>query len=340
MKDLFICLFILMIPLNGYSCDCDFQRRSSIELFNSTDVIFQGKVVSIKNVQLEGELNKEIVFEVFNNFKGAPSKYITIYTDNSNCALGINNTGEKWIIWAYNYNGKITTNQCTASIFTDEIDNNSLEQLIDFSRTEGYKIFYNKAGEKIGEGSFLNQNADGIWMYYINNFIVSIGSYKGGFKHGEWIYYYEPVNDIQMLTPECKFTFSEIYNSNNYKSSRKINKKEKYYEGEKDGLFYYYNFDGSLYYQKEYVKGKSNGIDINYFENGLPQHLYYYKNDIANGVFMDFNVNGTFKMISYYENGQKMGDWEIFDKDGNQICKSNYKNIVYDEKTYTYHCKE
>lgn len=105
MKNLFICIFFL-ISLNGYSCDCNSEKRSYIEMFNSTDVIFQGKVVSIKNVKLENELNKEIVFEVINNFKGATHQYITIYDDNSNCALGINTISENWIIWANNWKWK------------------------------------------------------------------------------------------------------------------------------------------------------------------------------------------------------------------------------------------
>jgi antitoxin component YwqK of YwqJK toxin-antitoxin module len=331
-------ILLLFFTLNGYSCDCAFERSSFIEIFNSTDVVFQGKVISIKNVEFPGGLSKEIVFEVVKNFKGAENKTIKIYLDNSNCALGINTVGENWIIWAYKWYGKISTNQCTNSVFTNKMDESTLAQLTDFSNAQGYKIWYNKAGEKIGEGSFLNQKANGKWIYYIKNFIVSMGSYKNGIKDGEWIYYYEP--DIEILSSECKSAFSEIYNSNNYKISRQIKEKGNYREGKKEGDFFHYNFDGSISWQMVYKNDLYDGINVTYFQNGLQEKIRHFKNNIANGMFVDFYPNGSLKMISYYENGQKAGDWEIFDKNGNQICKSNFKDMIYDEKTYDFHCKE
>ncbi|NDP26600.1 MAG: hypothetical protein GZ087_04115 [Flavobacterium sp.] len=337
MKKIFIYIFLL-VTLYGYSCDCGSERSSYIEMFNSSDVIFQGKIVSIKSVHFEDALYKEAVFEVVNNFKGAKQKYVTIYTDNSDCALGIDKIGEDWIIWTYNWNGRITTDQCTASILTSEIDKYSLEQLIDYSKTEGYKVFYNRDGNKIGEGSFLNQKANGKWVYYIDNFITSFGSYKDGLKDGEWIYYYEPM--LLPLTPECKFAFSEVYNSSNYKSSRQISVKGKYKDGKKDCIFYYYYFNGMPSSQKEYKNDILDGISINYFENGLPKTIYSYKNEKANGAFTDFNENGTLKMIRYYSDGQRKGDWEIFDNEGNLICRSNFNNIIYDANTDTFRRKE
>lgn len=339
MNQLFLIL-LLLLSLNGYSCDCSFERRSFIEVFNSTDVVFQGKVISIKKVELEGGFNKEIVFEVFKNFKGAKNKTITIYLDNSNCSLDIN-VDENWVIWASDWNGKIHTNQCTYSVFTNKMDKYDLDLLNDFSKADGYKLWYNKTGEKIGEGSLINRKTNGKWIYYIKNFIVSMGSYKDGRKDGEWIDYYEPNYDVEiLLSSECKSAFSEIYNSNNYKISRQIKEKGNYKEGKKEGNFFHYNFDGSISWQMTYKNNLYDGIVVTYFENCIQEKIRHFKNNIADGMFVDFYPNGSLKMISYYKNGQKSGDWEIFDKDGNQICKSNFKNLIYDEKTYDFHCKD
>ena len=72
----------------------------------------------------------------------------------------------------------------------------------------------------------------------------------------------------------------------------------------------------------------------------MPKNIYSFKNEKADGAFTDFNENGTLKMISYYADGQRKGDWEIFDKEGNLICRSNFKNMIYDANTQTFHCKK
>jgi len=335
MKKIIILLFLLICNY-GYCCDCQFKITSFIEKYNSADIIFQGKVTSIKRIKLGEDTFQEVVLDNVKNFKNANKKSLTIYNQISNCALGISEIGEEWIIWAYFEDNKIQTNQCTQSNLVHKYDSYLLNLLKDLSASSGYKKWYDKDGKLEAEGDFTNHKANGVWIYYNNNCIMSEINYKDGLQNGDYVIYYQPIYDI--LNSECKDEFSKMYNSNNYKIYRKIEFKGSYKNGKKENVLTSFNFNGSINYSEEYKNGMLDGIS-KYYSNGVLENLYSYKENKYDGACLTFYKNGIVKSIFHYKDGIKVGKWQLFNEFGKIVCDTDCNNIYYDEKSSSFQCK-
>lgn len=316
-----------------FSCDCQYGNSSFIENYNNTDYIFQGKVISINNIVLDNNDYKKISFEILMNFKGILKKTITIYTHtlDSACGLGINSVGENWIIWASIYNDRIETDQCTNSILFTNIDAYNLETLKKIKNAKGFNIWYDKEGKKSGEGEYIDNKASGKWIYYINNYIVNEGNYKSGVKDGKWVYYFLP-----KFTPKENEINIEFINKN----YRKIKLIEYFNYGKKDGEYICFSNNGLINYKKNYKKNLLDGISIKYTENGNVNYIYNYKENKLDGMNISFHSNNIVELISFYESGNPIGEWELFDNNGNLLCKSSTKRPIYDSNTKSYRCQD
>ncbi len=302
MKNILI-LFFLFVCVNSYSCSCVGYGYSLPQAYNSAQIIFEGKIISVKEVDIdEAGINYELVFKIEKNLKGAGGKTIKIYThtQSSACGLRTRKIGEKWIIWAYTWKGRVYTNKCTNSKLSDELKKEYKDLLYDLASSKGYKIWKDEKGNKIAEGKISNNLAEGKWIYYKNGLPRTDGDYKSGKKEGEWIYYNIPEND----------------SINNNDKELKISYKENYKENE------------------------LNGISISFYENNKQKQITNYKEGIKNGFFISFYESGIIQLLAFYDNEGESAWWQLYDQQTKLLCESKGEIPEYDYKLKKYICPD
>jgi hypothetical protein len=108
---IYLILFILLFSNAAYCCSCIPLDKIDDQQYNKYDLIFTGKVVSIKK-----KLGvKEITFETQIKFKGVhSSSKIIIKTSayESECGI-LPKIGEEWLIFAHREKGGFQTSLCT-----------------------------------------------------------------------------------------------------------------------------------------------------------------------------------------------------------------------------------
>ena len=110
MKSVLLIFAILSIQI-GYGCSCLPPGKIDDIQFNKYDLIFKGKVVSIKK---KNEV-VSILFQVEDYYKGNKySKTIKVATVAYESACGITvKRGEEWLVYAFFSNNEYNTNLCT-----------------------------------------------------------------------------------------------------------------------------------------------------------------------------------------------------------------------------------
>lgn len=56
---------------------------------------------------------------------------------------------------------------------------------------EGEYVEYSPKGDIVIHGQYLDDEQEGVWIYFTNNRIEKMGTYKKGKKEGNWLYYNE-----------------------------------------------------------------------------------------------------------------------------------------------------
>jgi hypothetical protein len=76
----FIYVLLVYVPIPAYACDCVIPPSVETELSQS-DAVFSGKVISIKEKRsADGYIKKEIIFEVYQTWKGVDESQVKIIT--------------------------------------------------------------------------------------------------------------------------------------------------------------------------------------------------------------------------------------------------------------------
>ena len=112
------------------------------------------------------------------------------------------------------------------------------------------------SGEITGKsnGSFVNGQQEGYWVYYYNNGnLFKRGSYKNGILHGFW----EDFSDS-----------GSLLNVGNYEN------------GEYEGAWKRYYRNGQLWEEGIYLKGKKDGTWEHYYKDGTPMKTVTWKEGV------------------------------------------------------------
>jgi len=111
-KIIFLSIFFMIVLSNVlFACEC-YERGSVESEFFKHDTVFIGKVIKI-----EQSINTlEVKFELIKSYKGVPDKSIVVSTSVSGKACGFPfKENEKYLIWASNYEGKLSTSICSGT---------------------------------------------------------------------------------------------------------------------------------------------------------------------------------------------------------------------------------
>jgi antitoxin component YwqK of YwqJK toxin-antitoxin module len=129
---------------------------------------------------------------------------------------------------------------------------------------DGVSAEYDETGKVIEEGEFVNGNEDGPWFELTgDNFIR--GTYRDGQRSGMWYNFY--LDRTETKTDSiCYFKGSFIDDNPNgkhiyYWENGKVKDEGSYVNGRKEGDWYKYNFDGTLFMVITYKQGVETRYD-------------------------------------------------------------------------------
>lgn len=138
------------------------------------------------------------------------------------------------------------------------------------------------------------------YLYYDNYLPEAFGEQDAkGKSIGDWIVYNQYTGNLQ-----AKGSF----NAN----------------GNRDGLWTYYYFDGTLKEKTNYVDGKQEGLSEMWYSNGAQKGKYNYKNDKLNGEVTEYNSSGIISTHGTYVNDKPIGHYELYYADSKLHYTANY----------------
>ena len=129
---------------------------------------------------------------------------------------------------------------------------------------DGIFTQYDEAGKVIEEGEFVNGNEDGPWFEQIGDTFIR-GSYRDGLRNGMWYNFYLNRNE-EKTDSLCYFKGGFIEDNPNgkhiwYWENGKVKDEGNYVNGRKEGEWYKYNFDGTLFMVITYKQGVETRFD-------------------------------------------------------------------------------
>ncbi|MGP8215956.1 MAG: tetratricopeptide repeat protein [Bacteroidia bacterium] len=101
-------------------------------------------------------------------------------------------------------------------------------------------------------------------------------------------------------------------------------------KGNRDGLWVYYYYDGTMKEKTNFSDDKHEGLSETWYGNGAQKGKYNYHNDKLNGETWEYNTSGILTSHGNYVNDKPMGPYTIYYDDGKQQYAANYSDIGLD----------
>ena len=129
---------------------------------------------------------------------------------------------------------------------------------------DGMSTEYDETGKVIEEGEFVNGNEDGPWFELIGDCFIR-GTYRDGLRNGIWYNYYL-ISDGLKTDSICFFKGNYIDDNPDgkhvyYWENEKVKDEGSYVMGKKEGEWYKYNSDGTLFMIITYKQGVETRYD-------------------------------------------------------------------------------
>ena len=194
------------------------------------------------------------------------------YPDGSVRAEGNYENGKQVGEWKFYYQGgkleqkgKFSKSGKLEGTWKWFFDNGQLQREESFRAglKDGLSTTYDESGKVVEEGEFIDGNEDGVWFEKIGDAYMK-GSYSNGLRNGKWAYYYLNANGDR-TDSICYFRGSYVEDNPDgkhvwYYENGKVKTEGVYVMGKKEGDWYMYNEDGTLFLIITY----RNGIEIKY----------------------------------------------------------------------------
>ncbi len=211
-------------------------------------------------------------------------------------------------------------------IICQNVDNDTINQVDEKGRKQGFWIKRDDAGSKIHEGRFNDDYPTGKFTYfYKKGEIRNISYFSNKGQNAKMTSYF----------PDGKPMAEGVY----------VNK-------QKDGLWKYFNKDSVLISEEYYKNNKKNGIWKTYYPGGTlsdevtwkegvksgPWKQYYtdmklklkatYVDDYLEGLSQMYHLNGVVNVSGNYKSSVKEGVWMYFKEDRTTEKRRIYHNGV------------
>ncbi len=216
-------------------------------------------------------------------------------------------------------------------------------------------FFPERKGVKLSEGTYVNQQKEGVWTYYhLRGYKTAEETYVKGKKHGKCtdFYYDGSVAEVTMWSNDQKEgAWKQLYRRTGQVATESsfsndlLNGKYKKYnakggmvldgnykDGLKDGGWKFYNADGSIKMQRLYRAGNvvktkiETGLITEYHPGDIPKSEINYKNGVKHGEFKEYHNVGEWKKKREQVLDEGEEEWVEY-LEGQQLKrKGTYKN--------------
>lgn len=189
--------------------------------------------------------------------------------------------------------------------FTGELNAGLERGQIKDGKREGLWGEYHPMGPLMVEGEYKSGKREGLWLFYVidgisNRLLFRAGEYKGGKREGRWAFF----NDAN----------GKLRNTHSYKN------------GELDGPWFMYRYNGQVWWKGEYKNGERDGPSVRYHRNGELSYKVTYKNGKEEGPEVHYYENGQLKSKVTYRNGKREGPWVDYYGHGQLKGNGTYRN--------------
>ena len=188
---------------------------------------------------------------------------------------------------------------------------------------QGYWEEYYLTGKVKSKGSYKNGKKFGKWEYFFTNGkLEQKGTYDSNGKvSGEWNWFYE--NGNLLRREEFRRGIEDGY-MEEYAQDGAIITKGEYFDGEKEGVWFYELNDHRE--TGKYRYGEKNGFWEYKHPNGKTSFEGTFLEGTPDGKHKYYNNNGVLIREEYYSYGLKDGKWKWYDANGAEILSITYKD--------------
>ena len=186
-------------------------------------------------------------------------------------------------------------------------------------RDKYFKQYFYTNGIIASEGFLKNEKPTGYWKsYYVTGIKKSEGLWNNNVLDSIWVFYDQLGDTIEKVSyfQGKKNGFSIKYFLDD-SDKNKINSKELYLNGQRNGNTYFYYPNGKIKKVIPYLEDKKNGISYELNSDSIIIAITRYRN---NDIVLTEEIN------RYNEQGEKEGVWKLFYNDGKLKEERTYKS--------------
>ncbi len=165
--------------------------------------------------------------------------------------------------------------------------------------------YYN--GHLKEEGYFTNDEKSGEWKFYNDSGKV-VQTIPSGYANKIAAYKLNVLKITPYNKPGADGRVEQRYENDAIKMVGE------YFNGKKDGTWYYWNPAGDITLKENYLQGKLNGPTFIYNSNGTVIKEIPYKDDQLHGMVVEFDDSGRANLNLYFMNGRELYDATEFYK--------------------------
>jgi|TARA_B100001964_G_scaffold106888_1_gene119432 antitoxin component YwqK of YwqJK toxin-antitoxin module len=210
-----------------------------------------------------------------------------------------------------------------------------------------------KRGELMYEANATKPFSGKVFELYDNGLKAFEGTYKDGFRHGDWTYNTEVGNSKYNVTYTVGNYNLVVFTDSlgtNYTGSPVIDEPEQdgtylgqgrkgeydfsiypivhvtFKDGKPDGLTTHWYKNGQKKIEETYNDGKNEGKYTSWYENGQKKKEETYKDGQRDGAWTQWYANGQKEKEETYKDGQKDGAWTQWHANGQKEKEETYKD--------------
>jgi len=188
------------------------------------------------------------------------------------------------------------------NLFSQNLTNDTINQLDTLGKRQGYWIKLNEEGKKRYEGCFSDNIPVGEFKYYYpNEKLKTVSIFSKGGNEAITISYFE--------TGSKKAEGSYLYTK-------------------KEGVWKYYNEEEVLISEDIYLKNLKNGVCKTFYPEGGMSEEIEWENGVKNGIWRQYYTDGTMKLKTQFINDKLEGLCQFFYLSGTVNISGTYIQSV------------
>ncbi|WP_333821123.1 tetratricopeptide repeat protein [Ohtaekwangia sp.] len=217
----------------------------------------------------------------------------------------------------------------------------------------GTWMYYYPTGRLEKTGAFKNGTSVGEWVFYDARGVVTEkrNFNAEGLYHGDDTFFTDgKVTSVQTYKNDVlnkvvyfdkdgkelgKYDVSgSSASAKTFYATGQLNGEGSYKKGKIEGLWKYYQPEGTKLSEYTYVNGLAQGEATQYYRHGQKKYIFQYKDNQLHGYYQEFHPNGKVKEEGWMQDGQRQQQWISYFPDGTIESDAFYLN---DELTGDYY---